>query len=60
MQQILLNLLSNAIKFSNTHDTIQLHVETSEAQGSEDKVAILIKVIDEGIGMSIGAQKELF
>jgi len=53
LKMILRNLISNSIKFSNTRDTIEISAEKVNA-------SILIKVIDNGIGMEPEAFSRLF
>ncbi|MCJ8322921.1 MAG: CHASE domain-containing protein [Rhizobiales bacterium] len=55
--QVLTNLLSNALKFSEKGD-ILLHVGQEETV--EGKIFLKFSVIDNGIGLSLDAQKSLF
>jgi PAS domain S-box-containing protein len=53
LKQILYNLISNAIKFSDIGSTVILKTKIKDN-------AVYISVIDEGIGISLDKQKELF
>lgn len=53
IQNILTNLLSNAIKYSGNSAEIRIDIE----QQNND---VVIKVIDNGIGISVDDQKQLF
>jgi signal transduction histidine kinase/CheY-like chemotaxis protein len=56
-QQVLTNLLSNAIKFTNTGSiTIKLSAQSS----AEDSSALLVEVIDTGLGIPLASQADLF
>ena len=57
MQQVLLNLYSNAIKFTNRNGNINIKVEKIFRSG---KNMVLIKVIDDGIGIKAEDQRKLF
>jgi two-component system, sensor histidine kinase and response regulator len=59
------NLLSNAIKFSGHDSTITVQVEdpersTSSAQGSTQPTQAIVRVIDEGIGISEELRERIF
>ena len=53
MQKVFFNLLSNAFKYTNPHATIEISVEEYAEQ-------ILIKVIDNGIGISKEDMEHIF
>ena len=53
LDKILVNLLSNAFKYCHKGDTVQVEVEESEKQ-------VVLKVIDNGPGISPILQKRLF
>jgi signal transduction histidine kinase len=53
LKNILLNLLSNAIKYSEENKEIQFVMDISDN-------ALLIKVKDEGLGIPVDDQKNLF
>ena len=56
-QQVLTNLLSNAIKFTNNGSvTIKLSAQSS----AEDSSALLVEVIDTGLGIPLASQAGLF
>lgn len=59
LRQILFNLLGNAVKFSGgraKRGRVELRVELAE----RDPLRVVIKVIDNGIGMSDDIQRNLF
>lgn len=56
VRQVLLNLLSNAAKFTRDASVLL----TAERTLHKDKVAIIFKVTDKGIGMSPDQLKKLF
>jgi signal transduction histidine kinase/ActR/RegA family two-component response regulator len=58
IRQIVLNLLSNAIRFSKEGDKVSVNVSSEHLNDKEIKLSI--QVIDEGIGISEEAQKNLF
>ncbi len=60
LNQILLNLLSNAVKFTPEGGTIEVSLHEEESPRGEDYVRILIKVKDDGIGMSQEFQEHIF
>jgi PAS domain S-box-containing protein len=53
IKNILINLISNAIKYSNENQNIHVHCSINDS-------AILIDVIDHGIGIPESEQKHLF
>jgi signal transduction histidine kinase/DNA-binding NarL/FixJ family response regulator len=53
LRQILLNLLSNAIKYSPEGGNIEVHLKGQESE-------ILLEIQDEGIGIPLEDQKNLF
>ncbi|MGQ7947347.1 hybrid sensor histidine kinase/response regulator transcription factor [Flavobacterium sp. WC2509] len=55
MKKVLYNLLSNAIKFTPVEKSIEISLELTKKGDS-----IKIKIIDEGVGISIEDQKTLF
>jgi two-component system sensor histidine kinase EvgS len=57
LKQILSNLVSNAIKFTDRGCVhVQLHCESSR----DDELALIVRVVDSGIGISQEAQRHLF
>jgi len=60
LNQILLNLLSNAIKFTPEGGSIEVALHEQESPKGDDYVRILIKVKDNGIGMSEEFQEHIF
>lgn len=58
LRQILVNILSNAVKYTPDHGRIQLYVD-SRTEDS-DKAELLLRITDNGIGMSEEYQKHLF
>lgn len=58
VQQILLNFLTNAIKFSNSSDSIDVWVNTTEL--NEEDVQVIVSVQDYGIGIDTDDLKRLF
>ncbi len=59
LRQILVNLVGNAIKFSPMAAEIVVRIELLERQVG-DHCDILIRVIDQGIGLSADAQENIF
>ena len=59
LRQILVNLVGNAIKFSPLAAEIVVRIELLERQAG-DYCDVLIRVIDQGIGMSADAQENIF
>jgi len=58
IRQIIVNLLGNAIKFTQQgHILLEVHCEANE---SNDKAQLLIKIKDTGIGINPEAQSKLF
>jgi len=57
LNQILLNLVYNAIKFTET-GSIEVNIEQKETRG--EKVELIFRVIDTGIGLSDEQQANLF
>jgi signal transduction histidine kinase len=58
---VIINLLSNAIKFSNSNDTIKVEVTADLTTSTAGRfVAVCIKVIDKGIGITPQDLKNLF
>ncbi|MBD2436812.1 ATP-binding protein [Nostoc sp. FACHB-110] len=53
LRQILLNLLSNAIKYSPEGGDIQIHINSKDSE-------IVLEIIDEGIGIPLADQENLF
>ena len=58
LKQVVLNLLSNAIKFTNEKGTITL--ELAQIDQGNKQVINIVKVADNGIGMSEEFQKHVF
>jgi len=58
IQQIIINLLSNAIKFSSEDDRIKVKVSLENVD--EDPVLVIIKVVDQGIGISLEDLDNIF
>jgi CheY-like chemotaxis protein len=56
--QIIFNLLSNAVKYTPEGGTIKLNVWNELVEGHREQ--IIVKVIDNGVGMSEEFQKVLF
>lgn len=59
LRQILVNLVGNAIKFSPLAAEIVVRIELLERQVG-DYCDVLIRVIDQGIGLSAEAQENIF
>ena len=59
LRQILVNLVGNAIKFSPLAAEIVVRIELLERQAG-DYCDVLIRVVDQGIGLSADAQKNIF
>jgi two-component system, sensor histidine kinase and response regulator len=59
LRQILVNLAGNAIKFSPLSAEIVVRIELIERQAG-DYCDVLIRVIDQGIGLSAEAQENIF
>lgn len=59
LRQVLLNLANNAVKFTNEGEVLVSADRVIEGSNN-DKVTILFKVKDTGIGISEEAQKRLF
>ena len=60
LNQILLNLLSNAIKFTPEGGSIEVSLHEEESPKGDDFVRILVRVKDDGIGMSEEFQAHIF
>lgn len=60
LNQILLNLLSNAIKFTPDGGTIEVTLHEKKSPLGDDYVRILLKVKDNGIGMSEEFKERIF
>lgn len=58
LRQIIVNILSNAIKYTPDHGKIQLYMDNPSV--GEGKTELLIRIMDNGIGMSEEFQKTLF
>ena len=58
LRQVLMNLASNAIKFTNQGGTVELHV--ARENESNERVTLLFRVADSGIGLSPEQQERLF
>lgn len=56
--QILLNLISNAIKFSP--DDSKIDIECRQKPAELGKILVEIGVVDQGIGIDIEDQKNIF
>lgn len=54
LQMILENIIGNAIKYSKPHSTVTLSVE------AKDKTHLIIRIKDEGIGIPLTQQKQVF
>ncbi len=59
LRQVLINLIGNAIKFTQ-HGEVQLKVRLDEDKSSEDKVEVLIDIIDTGPGIPPEQQGAIF
>lgn len=60
LNQILLNLLSNAIKYTPEKGSIEVVLNEQESPKGEDYIRILLRVKDNGIGMSEEFQQHVF
>ncbi len=60
LNQILLNLLSNAVKFTPEGGSIEVSLHEEQSPKGTDFVRILIRVKDDGIGMSEEFQEHIF
>lgn len=59
LNQILINLLTNAVKYTNADGHVVLSVSEEETD-SPDKIRLLCRVKDDGIGMSEEFQKQMY
>ena len=59
LRQVLLNLANNAVKFTNEGEVL-VSAERVMENSNNDKVTVLFKVKDTGIGISEDTQKKLF
>lgn len=57
LKQIIINLINNAIKFT---DSGSVKLEMNLLSNNNDKVRVMFKIIDTGIGISEKAKKKLF
>jgi len=60
LNQILLNLLSNAIKFTPEDGSIEVSMHEEKSPKGDDYVRILLRVKDDGIGMTEEFQSRIF
>ncbi len=60
LNQVLLNLLSNAVKFTPDGGNIEVSLHEELSPKGDDYVRILVRVKDDGIGMSDEFQTHLF
>jgi len=63
VQQVLINLIQNSIKFSQPNDLIKLQIVRSKLKVEENEgqeFEFLIKITDQGIGISESDRKNLF
>jgi len=63
VQQVLINLIQNSIKFSQPNDLIKLQIVRSKLKVEENEgqeYEFLIKITDQGIGISESDRKNLF
>ena len=58
LRQIIVNLLSNALKFSDDGGRIRFRVRMARREG--DEVVLKFSVSDEGIGIPLDRQQEIF
>ena len=59
MQQVIINLLSNAIKFSKPGDVIEVKLMLVDLK-PQNEVELQIKVSDQGVGISVEEQLNIF
>lgn len=52
VQQILLNLISNSLKFSKPGDKVTVTIDQSLIKGCPTQINVVVKVSDQGIGIS--------
>lgn len=60
MTQVILNLLSNAIKFSPASSVIDIEVTEVELDDELHCQCLLLRIIDEGIGVPAEEQQQIF
>ena len=58
IKQVISNLISNAIKFTKTNGNVLLNIQFNEI--SQNKIELIINIIDTGIGIKKEDQKKLF
>ena len=60
LNQVMLNLLSNAVKFTPEEGSIQVSLREEESPRGEEYVRVLLRVKDNGIGMSREFKEHMF
>lgn len=60
LQQILTNLLGNAVKFTDASGEIRLEISGDQKDGKKDRIEMMFRVTDTGIGISPEHQNLLF
>ncbi len=60
LNQILLNLVSNAVKFTPTGGSVRVNFDEESIAGETDRVLLVIRVTDTGIGMTDEFRQRLF
>lgn len=60
LNQIFINLLSNAIKYTNSGGEIKLEIKEELSKEYENRVQLIFKLADNGIGMTEEFQKNMY
>lgn len=60
LNQIFINLLTNAAKYTGSGGKVRLDIFEEEAPNADDKVMLVCKVADNGIGMTEEFQKTMY
>lgn len=61
LKEVLINLLSNAVKYNRPQGSVEISAYTEDGQaGAADDAAVVLKVLDTGVGLDDGQQAQLF
>ena len=61
LKEVLINLLSNAVKYNRPQGSVEVSAYTEDGNaGTSDEAAVVLKVLDTGVGLDDGQQAQLF